>query len=77
MKFLCNMGISPKTVEFLRAQGHEAKCLLQEGLERLPDPDIVNKAEQEESIILTNDLDFGNLLAASGAELPSVVIFRL
>lgn len=77
MKFLGNMGISPKTIAYLRAQGHEAKRLLEENLERLPDSDILDKARAEQSIVLTSDLDFGQLLAASRAELPSVIIFRL
>jgi predicted nuclease of predicted toxin-antitoxin system len=35
------------------------------------------KARQEKCIVLTHDLDFGELVAASGARLPSVIIFRL
>ena len=77
MRFLGNMGISPITIAFPRTQGHEAKRLLEENLERLPDPDILEKARSERSIVLTNDLDFGDLLAESGAGLPSVIIFRL
>ncbi len=77
MRFLGNMGISPKTIAFLRAQGHEAKRLLEENLERLTDSEILDKARIERSIVLTNDLDFGQLLAASRTELPSVIIFRL
>jgi predicted nuclease of predicted toxin-antitoxin system len=71
------MGISPKTVAFLRLQGYEAKRLLEENLERLTDSGLLDKARAEHSIILTNDLDFGELLAASHAALPSVIIFRL
>lgn len=37
----------------------------------------MGKAREEGCILLTHDLDFGDLLAASGADLPSVVIFRL
>jgi Domain of unknown function (DUF5615) len=37
MKFLANMGISPRTVMWLCSQGHEAVRLNEEGLERLPD----------------------------------------
>ncbi|MCC7163486.1 MAG: DUF5615 family PIN-like protein [Anaerolineae bacterium] len=77
MKFLGNMGISPKTIEHLRSLGHQATRLLEEGLERLPDERIIEKARAEQSIILTSDLDFGDLLAASRAESPSVIIFRL
>jgi predicted nuclease of predicted toxin-antitoxin system len=39
--------------------------------------EILEKARKEGHILLTHDLDFGDLLAASGADLPSVVIFRL
>lgn len=77
MKFLGNMGVSPVTIEALRQRGYDAMHLVEEGLERLPDSDILIKARMEERIILTFDLDFGDLLAASKAELPSVIIFRL
>ena len=77
MRFLGNMGISPVTIRYLHALGHDAKRLLEEHLERLSDSDILEKARLERSVVLTNDLDFGDLLAASGAELPSVILFRL
>lgn len=38
---------------------------------------ILEKARLEGRIVLTFDLDFGDLLAASGDALPSVIIFRL
>jgi predicted nuclease of predicted toxin-antitoxin system len=51
--------------------------LSEQGLERLPDPGIVEKARQEGRIVLVHDLGFGELVAASGARLPSVITFRL
>jgi predicted nuclease of predicted toxin-antitoxin system len=77
MKFLANMGISPDTVKFLRGLGYEVAHLHEEGLDRLPDTDILRKARREGCVLLTSDLDFGELLAHSGETLPSVVIFRL
>ena len=77
MKFLADMGISLKTVAFLHALGHDAVHLSEQGLERLPDPVIVEKARQEGRILLVHDLGFGELVAASGATLPSVITFRL
>ena len=77
MKFLADMGISPKTVAFLHTLGHDAVHLAEQGLERLPDRDIVAKARQEGRIVLVHDLGFGELVAASGATLPSVITFRL
>jgi predicted nuclease of predicted toxin-antitoxin system len=74
---LADMGISPKTVAFLHALGHDAVHLAEQGLERLPDPGMVEKARQEGRMLLVHDLGFGELVAASGATLPSVITFRL
>ena len=77
MRFLADMGVSLTTVEALRAANHDAVHLRDEGLIRLPDPDIVRKALAEGRIVLTFDLDFGDILAIARSEAPSVVIFRL
>jgi len=77
MKFLADMGISPRVVSALRERGHEAVHLQEQGLAKMPDGDILAKARSEGSVLLTHDLDFGELLAASGGELPSVIIFHL
>ncbi|MEK7278097.1 MAG: DUF5615 family PIN-like protein [Chloroflexota bacterium] len=77
MRFLGNMGISSRTVEWLRQQSHDAIHLRDEGLQRLPDEDILAKARAERRTVLTMDLDFGYLLAISKEQLPSVIIFRL
>ncbi len=77
MKFLADMGISPSIVKTLREQGHDAVHLHEQGLIQLPDADILNKARDEGRVLLTHDLDFGELLAFNKQSLPSVVIFRL
>ncbi len=77
MKFLGNMGISPLTIAFLRSHGHEAKHLHEEGLDRMPDSEILAKARVEGCVLLTSDLDFGEIAIASRSPLPSVIIFRL
>ncbi len=77
MNFIANMGISPRTVEFVRSLGHTAVHLHELGQDRLPDSAILSRAREQGAILLTSDLDFGDLLAASHAPLPSVVIFRL
>lgn len=77
MKFLADMGISQKTVFWLRNKGHDAIHLRERNLQRLPDPLILKKAREEGRVILTCDLDFAALLAASNDQLPSVVLFRL
>ncbi|MFW5765891.1 MAG: DUF5615 family PIN-like protein [Coleofasciculus sp.] len=77
MRFLADMGISPRTVNWLKAAGHDAIHLVEEGLERLADDEILIKARDEGRILLTVDLDFGYLLAVSRETLPSVILFRL
>jgi predicted nuclease of predicted toxin-antitoxin system len=77
VKFLLDMGISPRTTDFLTQAGHEASHLHREGLDTLPDSEILDKARRENAVLLTHDLDFADLLSASGETLPSVVIFRL
>ena len=77
MRFLADMGISPETAAFLNGLGHDAVHLHEQGLNRLPDPDVLDKARREKRVVLAHDLDFGELMAASRARLPSVVIFRL
>lgn len=71
------MGISPQTVKFLQELGHQATHLQQEGLSRLDDTQVLAKACSEGRILITHDLDFGDLLAASVAPFPSVIILRL
>ncbi len=77
MRFLADMGVSPASVATLCALGHDAIHLRDEGLHRLSDQLVLEKARVEQRILLTNDLDFGYLVAISGEVLPSVVLFRL
>ena len=64
MKFLADMGVSMTTVDLLRQAGEAVVHLRDEGLHRLPDDEILEKARREQRVVLTFDLDFGDLLAA-------------
>ena len=77
MKFLLDMGISPKAADFLRNLGYDAIHLHDLESDRSTDPAVLQMARNEGRILLTHDLDFGELIAASGANTPSVIIFRL
>jgi len=70
------MGVSMATVGALRAAGEAVVHLREEGLHTLPDHKILDKAIQEQRVVVTFDLDFGELLAASGGDVPSVILFR-
>ena len=77
MKFLADMGVAWSVVEWLRRLNHDAVYLRELNLIRLPDDEICVKAEKERRIILTFDLDFGEIVSASGKKIPSVISFRL
>ena len=77
MRFLADAGISPNTVDFLRRSGHEAVHVRELGMQRAPDRLLVEMAQAEDRILLTFDLDFGEILALGVVARPSVVLFRL
>jgi predicted nuclease of predicted toxin-antitoxin system len=77
MRFLADAGVAPRVVTWLREQGHDARHLFEEGLHRLPDGEIFQKAAREQSILLTFDLDFGEIVAFSGSVEAKVILFRL
>lgn len=77
MRFLADMGVDLRIVTWLCAQGHDAVHLREQGLQRSPDADVFAKAIAEDRIVLTFDLDFGEILALSGDAVVSVILFRL
>ena len=77
MRFLADMGVAIRVVEWLRDQGYDARHLREEELQRLPDDQIFRKAVAENRAVLTFDLDFGEIVAFSGRQKVSVVLFRL
>jgi predicted nuclease of predicted toxin-antitoxin system len=77
MRFLADMGVSRGVTEWLRSEKYDAIHLVESGLERLPDADIFTKAAVESRVLLTFDLDFGEILALSGDRIVSVILFRL
>jgi predicted nuclease of predicted toxin-antitoxin system len=77
MRFLADAGISPRTVEFLISLGHEAVHVRTIGLERSTDHALVERAQADGHVIVTFDLDFGDILALGVLHKPSVIILRL
>ena len=77
MRFLADMGVDVRIVQWLRQHAHDAKHLRDEGLQRLPNGEIFAKAVAEDRVILTFDLDFGEISALAGGRKTSVVLFRL
>jgi predicted nuclease of predicted toxin-antitoxin system len=76
VKLLVDMNLSPRWVEALRGAGHEAVHWSAVGQWTASDRDIMRFARDNDHVVLTHDLDFGDILAATGGEKPSVVQIR-
>ncbi|MHA1228850.1 MAG: DUF5615 family PIN-like protein [Candidatus Hodarchaeales archaeon] len=78
MKYLIDMALSPKTVEFLKKKGYIAvrinEIFQEKGIE---DIIIFNFAIKNDYCIITADLDFGEILAYTRSKRPSTIILRL
>ncbi len=77
MRFLADMGVATRIVQWLKDKGHDAVHLREENLHRLPNGLIFEKAYSEKRILLTFDLDFGEIVALSGEKQVTVILFRL
>lgn len=76
MRLIVDMNLSPDWADFLNNAGFEANHWSAIGNAQAPDPVIMAYAYAQNSIILTNDLDFSAILAASGGAAPSVIQIR-
>lgn len=77
MRFLADMGVHRLVVDWLVQQGHEVDHLGDLGLNKLPDPQIFDKAAAERRVVLTFDLDFGEITAYARGKRAGVILFRL
>ena len=76
MRLLIDMNLSPDWVTFLRAHGYEADHWSSIGPADAADIAIMRYAQEHAYAVLTNDLDFGIMLALSIASKPSVIQVR-
>jgi predicted nuclease of predicted toxin-antitoxin system len=77
MRFLADMCVDVRVVDWLRKKGYDATHLRDQGLHRMPNGDIFEKAVREDRIVITFDLDFGEIAALTAGRKASVILFRL
>ena len=76
MKFLIDMNLSPLWVDWFKKRNIEAIHWRDIGEVDAPDTAIFEYANKNGFVIFTHDLDFGTLLAKSGARAPSLLQVR-
>jgi len=76
VKLVVDMNLSPSWVERLAGHGFEAVHWSTIGTATAPDAEILTWANEHGFVVITNDLDFSAILAASAGATPSVVQIR-
>jgi len=76
VKILLDMNLSPQWRAALERQGHAAVHWMDVGDPRAPDEELLAWAAANDRVVLTHDLDFGAILAATAASGPSVLQLR-
>jgi predicted nuclease of predicted toxin-antitoxin system len=76
MRILIDMNLTPRWVQFFRDAGYECSHRVTIGRAETADANICPYARENKSVLLTNDLDFPQILAHTKAALPSVILLR-
>jgi predicted nuclease of predicted toxin-antitoxin system len=76
LKFLIDMPLSPALVNRLGERGHDAVHASTVGLDRSPDAAVLQRASDEDRVLVTADLDYGRLLFLARAHASGLIFFR-
>jgi predicted nuclease of predicted toxin-antitoxin system len=77
VRFLVDACVDVRLAHWLRERGYDARHLRDEGLSSLPNGRIFSKAIAEGRVVVTHDLDFGEISALTHGQTASVIVFRL
>ncbi|MEM6399502.1 MAG: DUF5615 family PIN-like protein [Cyanobacteria bacterium P01_D01_bin.116] len=77
MQLLLDQGLPGSTASLLRETGIDAIHAAEIGLSTAEDTEILQKALEEERIVVTLDADFHALLALNESTSPSVIRIRI
>jgi predicted nuclease of predicted toxin-antitoxin system len=77
MRFLLDMNLPPAMAEWMRSDGHDAVHVRDLGQAQSPDYEIFAHAAADRRIVVTFDLDFGEIAAFAHGTGIGVVLLRL
>lgn len=77
IKFLLDANLSPTTSKYLVKLGFNSKSITQERLGYLEDAEIIKLAKKEKRIIITFDLDFGEIYHQKESDTVGIIVLRL
>jgi predicted nuclease of predicted toxin-antitoxin system len=76
MRLLIDMNLTPRWVQALTEAGHQAIHWSDIGPTNAPDRQIFEYASNHGFVIITNDMDFPQILAYTASSKPSIILIR-
>jgi predicted nuclease of predicted toxin-antitoxin system len=76
MNVLADENVERAIVEYLRGLGHDV-LYAAEAFAATPDPEVLLRASAEKRVVLTNDLDFGELVYHQRLRAEGILLLRL
>ncbi|MHB8336438.1 MAG: DUF5615 family PIN-like protein [Ignavibacteriaceae bacterium] len=77
IKFIADVHISPATVSHLKSSGHDIQRVTDYLPANSTDEQIINLSIEKDAVIVTQDLDFSDLIILHGLKKPSIISIRL
>lgn len=76
-KFIADVHISPLTVKELQKADYSVTRVTDKLPSTASDNEIIQLANKEQAVIITQDLDFSAIIAQSGLNSPSIISLRI
>jgi predicted nuclease of predicted toxin-antitoxin system len=77
MRFKVDESLPTEAAEALRAAGHDAPTVLDQGAGGMPDTDLAALVKREQRALLTFDQGFGDIRSHPPGDHPGLVVLRL
>ena len=77
MRFKVDENLHEDVAATLRAEGHDARTVYEEGLRGHSDRDIADVCRRDQRAVVTLDLDFGNIREYPPEDYPGLIVLRV
>jgi predicted nuclease of predicted toxin-antitoxin system len=77
MRFKIDENLHDDVADALRTHGHDAQTVFEEGLCGHADAEIIEAARREGRVLLTLDLDFGNIREYPPEDCRGLIVLRV